>query len=45
MGRRNDADIDLQVARVADATDLLVFQDTQQLDLQPERQLTDFVEE
>ena len=44
MSRRDDAHVDLQVARLADAPDLLVFEHAQQLDLQTQRQLANLVE-
>ena len=45
IGRRNHAHIHLLVADPAHAPDHLVFQHAQQLGLQEQRQLTDFVQE
>ena len=43
--RRDDADVDLDVLRVAEAADRLLLQHAQQLHLEVERQLADLVEE
>src|SRR5436190_9978338 len=43
--RRDDADVDMEETRAADALELLLLERAQDLGLQRERQLADFVEE
>ncbi len=43
--RGDDADVDLDVARLAEPPDRLLLEHAQELHLQPERQLADLVEE
>ena len=45
IGRGDDADVDLDVLAPADAADGAFFEHAQQLDLERERHLADFVEE
>ena len=45
MRRGDDAHVDLDVTRVAEAPDLLLLEGAQELHLQVERQLADLVEE
>ena len=45
LGRRDDADVDLDGAVAADAPDLALLEHAQELGLQVERQLAELVEE
>src|SRR5271155_5399564 len=44
MRRRDDANIDLQVTRIAETADRVLLQNAKELDLQAQRELADFVE-